>query len=463
MILSALVFSGNNAYAQNILKMDIVRTSQRFAIWVQKQAENFEQAMKEIAESQFGTFIGKGIDAAKKGLQFVKDKLQQAKELYGKVKDKINEIKESTAYKVALLSKQMAAETLVLDTIKKQRDTEKATIASDAELERINLEEKLKIAKENLEIGTEILKGELEELTTDEEKEIKQKEIDAYIEESTASINKLETEIANVEENKKSKLKELDFNFGLMVASQTAVIAEIGVEIADLIAQSKRENGEVEEDPEKLIEDAVNDFSYKEGEVVTLEDREKKDKTRRRKRENVSLAANSFASKIIAKTEDKIEEEAQNSGTSEITNGKSEALQTAISQTVVQLETLYEHLLLEIKALEFETANIMADNKEYKAGKIEAAIDICSYKMEKEKNLLDALKDAKSKAENVANKVQEGVNKATKVVNDVSGAVSDVVATAATVTSAVTSVAGAVENVKSGSIDKDTISGLTGM
>ena len=72
-ILSVLVFSGSNAYAQNILKMDILRTSQRFSIWVQKQAENFEQAMKEIAESQFGTFIGKGIEAAKKGIQFVNE------------------------------------------------------------------------------------------------------------------------------------------------------------------------------------------------------------------------------------------------------------------------------------------------------------------------------------------------------------------------------------------------------
>lgn len=459
-ILSALIFGGGDAYAQNIFKMDLVRTSQRFSIWVQKQGENFEQAMKEIAESQFATFIGKGIDAAKKGLKFVQDKMQEAKDLYGKAKQKIDDEKNSTAYKVAMLSKQLATETIVLNTIKQQRDAEKATLESEAELSIMSLNEKVAIAKENFEVGMEVLRGEFNELKTDAEKEVKQKEIDAYEKDSKAGIRALDEEISNIEEAKKEQIKGIDFNFALAIASQSAIIADIGMEIAELTSQKKKEDGEVEEDPDKLIEEAVNDFSYKEGEVITLEVREKKEKSRKRKRETISLSTSSYSVNLIAKTADKIEEEEQSSSVSETVNGKSEALQTAIEQTVVQLDTLYEHLLLELKALEMETANIMAENKEYKAGKVKAAIDICNYKMKKDGNLLDTLKNAK-------NKIEEGVNKAKDAVDKVSNAVNEAVDVATDVVATATAVVGAVEGVKSmvsgGSVDKDTITGLTGM
>ena len=73
-ILSALTVSGETAYAQNIFKLDFAKTPSKFSDWVQKQAENFQNAMKEIGESQFATFIGKGIEAAKKGIKFAKEK-----------------------------------------------------------------------------------------------------------------------------------------------------------------------------------------------------------------------------------------------------------------------------------------------------------------------------------------------------------------------------------------------------
>ena len=89
-ILSVLIFGAGDTYAQNVMKVDFVKTSQKFSIWVQKQAENFENAMKEIAESQFGTFIGKGIDAAKQAFKFVKEQLQRVKELYKTAKKLYN-------------------------------------------------------------------------------------------------------------------------------------------------------------------------------------------------------------------------------------------------------------------------------------------------------------------------------------------------------------------------------------
>ena len=89
-VLSALSFSAGDAFAQNVFKLDFMKTSGKFGTWVQKQAENFENAMKEIGESQFATFIGKGIEAAKKGIAFAKEKLEELASALGISKSCIN-------------------------------------------------------------------------------------------------------------------------------------------------------------------------------------------------------------------------------------------------------------------------------------------------------------------------------------------------------------------------------------
>ena len=94
-ILSAVILSGSNAYAQNVFKTDVVKTNQKFTIWVQQQSENFQKSIKEISESQFGSFVGKGVEAAKKGIKFAKD-------TYSNVKEKVDDVKNSDAYKIAL-------------------------------------------------------------------------------------------------------------------------------------------------------------------------------------------------------------------------------------------------------------------------------------------------------------------------------------------------------------------------
>lgn len=438
-VLSALSFSGGDAYAQNVFKLDFFKTPGKFGTWVQKQAENFENAMKEIGESQFATFIGKGIEAAKKGIKFAKEKMDEIKNVYQRVKGKIDEAKQSTTYKVAMLSKQVASETTVLNGIKKQRDTEKATIKAETEMKKTALAEKIKVARENFNIGVQVLEGEIVELKSVEEKDLKRQEIDEFKRVNSDSIASMEREISELEENSREEIKNIDLNFAASIVAQTAIITNLGVEIAELIAQSRREKGEMNSDVGAVIENAINDFSYREGELITLEIRDKKEKTRHRKRETISTAASGYSAGIISKTRNKKEDESQNSATSETVSGKSEALQTAISQTVVQLDSLYEYLLLELKAIELETANIMSENKEYQAGKAETSINICNYEVDK-KSFLQSLKDAKNKAQGVVDGVKSGVDKA----KDVVGTVTDTV-----------------ENVKSN--PADAITGLTGM
>ena len=228
-VLSVLSFSGGDAYAQNVLKMDFLKTGGKFGNWAQKQAENFEKAMKEIGESQFATFTGKGIDAAKKGMQFAKDKMNEVKNIYTKANETVNAVKQSDAYKIAMLSSLEASETLVLNDIKKQRDTEKSAKKTEFEMNKLELEEKIKIAKENFDIGIEIMENEVAELRSEEERDIKRKEIDEFRKSNQASMTSIENELSQLEEVYKEDVETIEASFAKSIEEQSAVIADIAV------------------------------------------------------------------------------------------------------------------------------------------------------------------------------------------------------------------------------------------
>ncbi len=452
-ILSALTFSGETAYAQNVFKLDFAKTPTKFGDWVQKQADNFQNAMKEIGESQFATFIGDGIKAAKKGLAFAKEKMEEVKTFIKKVKDTVDAVKNSTEYKIAMLSVEAATQAATLDTIKKDRDKQKAEKKSEFEVQKVTLNEKLEEAKENYNVGLEILNGELEALEDKDAIQFKRDEIANFEKTSNETIAQIEAEISQLEEASKEEIKAIELNFATAIVAQTTVIAGIGIEIAELVAQKKREKGEMEKDPTKVMEEAANDFSYKEGEVVTIEARQKKEKTRRRKRASASTAASGLSSSIVSKTENKKTEEQQNSEMSGTMNGKSEALQTATSQTIVQMDSLYEYLLLELKAIELETSNLLSENKEYKANKVDSTIDICNYQMDKG-SFLDKLKNAKDKVSGAVDKAKGAIDTAKGAIDTAKGAID-------TAKGAIDTATGAVEGLSEN--PEDMISGLTGM
>jgi uncharacterized protein YjbJ (UPF0337 family) len=114
---------------------------------------------------------------------------------------------------------------------------------------------------------------------------------------------------------------------------------------------------------------------------------------------------------------------------------------------------LYEYLLLELKAIELEASNLLSENKEYKASKVDSTIDICNYQMDKG-SFLDTLKNAKDKVSGAVDKAKGAVDKAKGAIDMAKGAVD-------TVTGAVGTVTGAVEGLSEN--PEDMVSGLTGM
>ena len=434
--LFVIVFYGSDSCAQNIFKLDFWKTPGKFGTQVQKQSENYEAAVKEIAETQQSSCIGDGIKSAKDGFKAAKEKMKEIKNVMKTVKDKISAVKNSAVYKGSLISAKIATETVVLDKMKKDRDAAKSVVESDAEIKRVAMEEKVKIAKQNYAVSFEIFQNEFTELKDEKAKDAKRLEIEEFKNEYDLNIKALSNEISDIQEQTKAEIKNIDTSFALSIAAQTQMIAELGVELAELIGENAKKKKEEEEDPEEVIENAIDDFSYREGEVLTLDTRSKKEIKRNRRKEQVATEASGLSADIISTAEDEFVDEAQNSATSSTMNGKSEALQTAISQTAVQMENIYKYLMIELKSIEMEAANIMAGNKEYVAGEVKSSIDICNYKID-EKSFLNAIKDAKKAAKKVKNAVDKGKD-------------------------AVNTAKGAVETIKNVNTE-DMITGLTGM
>ena len=117
------------------------------------------------------------------------------------------------------------------------------------------------------------------------------------------------------------------------------------------------------------------------------------------------------------------------------------------------MDSLYEYLLLELKAIELETSNLLSENKEYKASKVDSTIDVCNYQLDKG-SFLDKLKNAKDKAMGAVDKAKGAVDKAKGAIDTAKGAVD-------AAKGAVENVTGAVEGLSEN--PEDMVSGLTGM
>ena len=104
-LLTAITFFFKiDVYAQDVLTDDSTETGGKFSDWVNKQKENFEDTKQQISQSQLATTIGKGVDAAKKGINFVKETISDAQQF-------AEDIQQSDEYKIAMLSKEIGEKT----------------------------------------------------------------------------------------------------------------------------------------------------------------------------------------------------------------------------------------------------------------------------------------------------------------------------------------------------------------
>ena len=210
----------------------------------------------------------------------------------------------------------------------------------------------------------------------------------------------------------------------------------------ELISKNDRKQDKASKDPETVITDSMDSFSFSEGSVITLDDRKNKDRKRAQKLFSSVMASQNISSGNINTAQNKKEQQEMTafSGTTQL--GSSEVLQTAIEDTANQLENVYNYLLVELKTLEAQSAFYLAANKNYKVDKARASIDICDYS-DKKKGLFGEMKSA-----------YDELTKGDNVLND---APSDVI-------SEIQDLKEKSKNLKSGVDEvKETVSGRSGM
>ena len=439
-VLISIVFWGTDVCAQNVAKMDVSKTGGKFSVWVQKQKTNFEDTMSQISESQFATFVGDGIKAAKQGIAYAKEQYDAAMKFYNDTK---NAVLNSTEYKIAMLSKEIAEESKKLKDLEEEREKAMAELKKTTEVDRVSLEEKVKIAQENFNTSVAIFEAELSELEAQgkdsEAYQAKEAEIASFKAEQEASIAALSSEIETLEASKKADTEAITVQFAEDIYSQGQVIADLTMQMQELIEQDKKEKGEQTKDPKQATKEAVEGFSFKKGEFVTLGMRDEKEKNAQQQVRNSALNTMNVTAERASTIEDTKEEQEQATDVHETLNGKSEVLKGAIEQTSAQLEVLYTYMVSELAAIEAKTATLLAQNSAYRADEeVKTLIDICDYEEKSEPgNLVDSVKGAVS---NVQNKVGQAVSAVQDVKQNIEQKVSDVQEITAGVTSTVDSI-----------------------
>ena len=422
------VFVGSNAIAQDIFKIDISKTGGKFSDWVQKQQENYQTVMEQISESQFATFIGDGIKAAKEGIQYAQDTYNKALDTYNKVK---GAVVDSPEYKIALLSKEIAQEGINLRNLEKQKEQELSDLKSSSEAERKVLEEKIKQAQDNFETSVAIYEQELANTNDEDRKAAIQLDIAAFRQDSEAAISSLNAERATIEEALATDTQSIEDDYKEKTEKQKQKITDLTMELGKLTTDTYVEVEMMS--PEEEITKSMEEFSFKTDEKVGEIDRIKKQEAKEDAGYDAVLDAYSAATISISSTIDTQEAQENISATSETVNGKSETVQFAIKDIVNQMTALQAYLIMELKAIEAETMVIIATNNT-PVDPTMSSTDVCAYEVEEETSgniieqagsVVDKAKNTYESAQNTVQGVQDKVEDGKEIVEQVQDVGSD--------------------------------------
>lgn len=140
-------FISINCLAQ--VKADSVKAGSKVQSALQKAKAKCESTMEGIQGSQFGQFVGDGVKYAKDGIAYAKSAYEQGMKYANEVKDKVLNSKE---YKAAMISKDIATETLKLKDLGEELIKKQEEIRQEFELRKEQNAAKQKLIQQNSQI-----------------------------------------------------------------------------------------------------------------------------------------------------------------------------------------------------------------------------------------------------------------------------------------------------------------------
>ena len=415
-------------------KIDGLKSSSKLSNFFGKLKNNAEKAMEWVSNSKAAQLIGDGIKEAKKGIAFAKSAYAAAMEVYGKVVDTIDKVKNSAEYKAMLISKQIADASSDIQTLEEEKLTKLEELQQEMDLLETQNSAKITNINSNLDIlGSE---------TTDEK-----------------SLNEINDQLTSLQQQTQKQLQDLEQQYSQIEKEYDSKIKEKRSEILEL-SKSLADVANI-----KLVsEDAAESIKKVQSSMFTVEGEETDLSKRREKVENRKQAfsdavdeaiykAASGLSNISAAQEDL--DSKRNTGAT--MPGESENTGIAAEVVLKQVDILQQYLEYTIVDLKLQTAKELASmsQTDLEVSTIENSFNFCDYTIKKKQSGLSLLEQAKNtyqnatqtissakeniseatasvkeQVDNVKGKYEEAkdlVNQADQVVNDIKDSASDTI------------------------------------
>lgn len=374
------------------IKLDIEQSVSRITGWIQTMKEKCQEVIEGVQSSQFGQFVGKGIEDAKKGLSFAKEGIEKSKEITGNVLS-------SDAAKATQIATQIAQKTSELDKLKEEKSAKEAEVNAEMELLKEQTSAKINLVQANL--NTIETKG--DEIDDEEKLSIE------------AEIENINYAFATSESLLKDELKSIEDDYKIREEELTNEIKELTSKSAELAKSfwDKEKENKAKKNTEEAINETYKEYTTQKS-IVSIKEKEAiKRKRQKGVNEKISSVLAESANKRgeIYQAKDNVDNIERLSGTMPSEAGGSVVIGNVLSEQIDALRKLIE---FSIVTLETQTTMEIGLWQKVTISKMPNKFNLCDYALEdmvgyKSYGDFD-LDKIKQKSKQVKDKIEQAVN-----------------------------------------------------
>lgn len=379
--------------------VDPVKEPSKLSLWFGKMKSKCEKAMEWVANSQVGQFVGDGIKYAKQGIEFAKEQYEAAMDLYNKTKDAVLNSKE---YKAAMVSKEIAEETMKLKKMEEEKQQKLEEIEQQEDLLKQQSQSKIANIQSNLTLNET-------RMTEDAEKEgYISEETQSFMSEQEKALDEVNSELERQLESLKSSAEMIESEYNDKIKDQAEKIADLGVKLNDILKDNK--NKQDNRSAKEIIQEQQDKLFLKGKEKADLAI-EKKKKKNRNKAMNDSLDSGMQVAMGEVKLKESTSKDKVDSkqGVANTMTGESEV--SGVNSEVIgeQLNFIMNYIRLNLATIKAQSIAELNNLHELETSAASNKFDICQYT--DPENRKSALEMAKSKAQNLKNNISNATSK----------------------------------------------------
>lgn len=399
LMLGAVPAATPDVWAQ--VTADPVKEPSKLSLWFAKMKSKCEEAMDWVANSQVGQFVGDGIKYTKQGIAFAKEQYEAAMDLYNKTKDAVLNSKE---YKAAMVSKDIARETMVMKKDLEEKKQKLEEIKQQEELIKQQAQAKIANIQSNLNLN--------EQRMLEDEKNNAGNQAEAFMTEQEKMLEEINKETAEQLASLKESAEMVEEEFKNKEIAQAEKVADLTLKLKDILDGDGKKKKETRSARE-VIQEQQDKLFLKAGEKASLAV-ERKKKKNRAKAVDSSIdsgmqTAMGEAKQKQSSAKDKVDSKA---GVANTMTGESEV--SGVNTEVIgeQLNIMINYIRLNLAYLKTHSIAELNSLHELETSAAANKFDLCEYT--DPENRKSTLEMAKSKAKKMQNKLN---NAASKVVS----------------------------------------------